>query len=127
MSTLLTVRQDLADHLTADLTGITVYAYPADVVVLPALVIIPADPWWEVVGFKANEPRLRVNLDIQILVKRAEPKSFMAEIETLGLAIALSIVTADQPFKFVSLAEPEQVNIGEVEAVVSTFSLFTHL
>ena len=126
-STLTTVRQDLAAHLGSDISGVNIYDNPADVIALPAIVIIPGSPWWAIVGHGVEIPRMRINLDLQFLVHRAVPAEALKEIEVLGTGVGASIVGAEQPFAFVSLAEPEQVKIGEVDAVVATFSVYTHL
>lgn len=126
-STLTTVRQDLAAHLADDIDGVNVYDNPADVIAIPAIVIIPGSPWWGIVGHGADLPRMRVNLDLQFIVNRAVPAEALKDIELLGTAVGASIVGSTQPFAFVSLAEPEQVKIGEVDAVVATFSVYTHL
>ena len=126
-STLTTVRQDLAEHLKDDISGVNIYDNPADVIALPAIVIIPGSPWWAIVGHSGELPRMRVNLDLQLIVHRAVPAEALKEIEVLGTGIGASIIGAAQPFAFVSMAEPEQVKIGEVDAVVATFSVYTHL
>lgn len=127
-STLTTVRQDLAAHLESDISGVNIYDNPADVIAVPAIVIIPGAPWWQIVGYSGSVPKMRVNLDLQFIVPRAVPAESLKELEVLGSAVGASIVGAPEAsFAFVSFAEPEQVKVGEIESIVATFSVYTQL
>ena len=128
MSDLITARADLKAHLDAELTNVTVYDHPADSIALPAIVFVPGSPYWviDTMG-KPNTGNLMVNLDLQFLFQRATVDQTIGKLEAVGVAVALAITTADQPWRFVEMGSMEQVTVEGQEVILTTMAIMTRL
>jgi hypothetical protein len=116
--TLDTLREDLATALRAGLPAdINVYSYPVESGAIPAVILVPASPWWEPYRFKNSAlPGALVNLDVQLVHPRTEVESAFELLETLAIAVA-AVINADPKWRFRYLDKPEPIQEEGIDAM----------
>ncbi len=121
MTTLLTVRQDLADQIAAIVGDpVVVYAYPAEVIALPAVVIIPDEPWWSPGSFGQSATEgVRVNFEIQLIVTRTELELGFGDLEELAIGVGTAITTGPKHFRWVDLSQPQGVEVNDIPCLMA--------
>lgn len=124
--TLATVRDDLKTALEASLAdSVTVYSYPAEAVAMPAVVIVPASPWWRPYRLRgADMAGVQVNFELQLLVTRGEVEESFKALEGLAIAVGAVLVTG-KVYKWIELNAPEPVQINKVDALIATMTIAT--
>lgn len=131
--TLLTVRADLAATLQAalDLLGWdeipTAYAYPAESIALPAVVIVPDEPFWQPSKLASgSQPAVarvvRVNLELQLIVPRTELELAIGHLEELAIACGVALTTSPV-FRWVDLGQPETIEVEGSAAVLARMAV----
>ena len=104
------VRADLAAAITAAVQPghprVQVYAHPEDVTQVPAIVLVPDDPWAEVGTFGgAGAGTLRWSFNVSMLAPRADVESAIELFEALRILIMEGIGNAlPNPAKLTSEA-----------------------
>ena len=128
MATLLDVRETLAETLRGFVASdVTVYPYPAETIALPAVVIVPDDPWWTPAALGPSPTsRVRVNFELQLLTVRGEVEMGFGELETLMVAVGAAL-TADGAFRWVDSSQPTTIEANEIPALMAAVSCYTHV
>lgn len=127
MATLLTVRADLKTRLEAALgDAYTVASNPREQVILPAAVIVPADPWWVPtrLGSSPTE-RVEVRVEVHCLVVRGEVDEGFADLETMGVAVGVALTSAAPAWRWIDMSAPQQVEVGDIPAVFTRVAAAT--
>lgn len=123
--TLATVRADLAALIRAGVSQtVIVYAYPAESIVLPAVVIVPADPWWTPGRLTdRTSTRVRVQFDVQLIVPRTEVEVGIGDLEALAIVVGLIITPTG--WRWQDLSSPEPIEVGDIPAIKASYRLTT--
>lgn len=115
----MSARTDLAALIKAGVSAkTTVYDYPAEIIKLPAVVLMPTDPWI----MPATKTGFRVNLEAIVQVPRTNPRDHLGKLEVLVDEVLDA--TRISRFRLVEAGLPEEIKTGDVEAIGSKL-LFT--
>lgn len=117
---------DLAAAIAANLPSdpdVQVYPYPADVVVLPSVVLVPSDPWIEPATF--GTPGVDGATLWRIMVMLTGIRTVPDETMQLILQLRQSVIAACDVLgaNWGSLTQPATVNIGDVPALESGMAI----
>jgi hypothetical protein len=90
------VRDDIAtviaDAIAVEWPGVQVYAHPEDVTQVPALVLVPDDPWCEPATFGgARAGVVRWNFQLAIVAHRAPVESSIEFMEAVRILVEQGI------------------------------------
>lgn len=127
VTTALTARADLASSIATAIaaadwpsgsTPPVVYDHPAESITLPAVVIVPDEPYWTPHRFTASAPAVKVNFQIQILVKRTELSVTLELLEQIASVVALALLTAPV-FRWSDLGQPQTVDVGDIPVLMA--------
>lgn len=121
------VRQDLADAIAAAVTPtypqVQVYAHPEDVTQLPALVLVPGDPWCRPTTFGGGGAgTLEWQFTLAIAGHRAAVESTMEMMEALRLLVEQGLNTLGG--RWSQLANPDTIELAGTQALVAEMDLF---
>lgn len=118
------VRADLAAAITAatlpTYPAVQMYALPEDVTQVPAMVLVPDDPWAEVVSF-GTAPVLRWSFQLSVIASRADVEAAIEIIEGLRPLVANGIGTLGGRFK--SLGKPETLELAGIQVMSATIDI----
>lgn len=118
MTTLLTVRAELGDAVRAAVTDdVIVHDYPIESTTIPAVVIVPSDPWWVPRVFTTGN-RMEVSLELQLIVPRTEVEEGIGALEDLGAVVGLAIKGVPV-FRWQSMSSPEPIEVEKIPAIMS--------
>lgn len=132
MTTILTVRTDLAANLQTALDALgwdqtpVAYDYPAESIALPAVVIVPDEPYWTPNTFKGAgsvTAAIRVNFELQLIVPRTEVEEGIGNLEALGIACGVGVTSGAPVFRWVDLSQPEPVEVGGISAILARMAV----
>jgi len=121
VSTLLTVRQDLADQIAAIVGDpVVVYPYPAEAIALPAVVILPDEPYWTPAKFgQGATAGVRVNFEVQLIVTRSELELGFTDLEQLAIGVGTAITAGPTTFRWADLAQPQGVEVNDIPCLMA--------
>lgn len=118
------VRQDLADAITAEVSPVwpkvQVYAHPEDVTQLPALVLVPGDPWVQPASF-GKQGVLEWTFTLALCGHRAAPESTIELMESLRGLVARGVETLGG--RWTQLGKPDTVELAGIQALVAEMDL----
>lgn len=80
------VRTALADAIEENLENVSVHSFPPEIVVAPAIVIVPDDPYIEPETIGSNV-RAKVNFRVTIFAGEIDNESVLERVETLAAAV----------------------------------------
>jgi hypothetical protein len=121
---LLTVRAELAALIRAAVTAdVVVHDYPVESTTIPAVVIVPADPYWVPKVF-GDTPGMEVSIDLQLIVPRTEVSEGVDDLEGLGVVVGLAIKAAPV-FRWQSMSGPEPIEVEQIPAIMSRVNVKT--
>lgn len=127
------VRDRVAEVIQAELPEFTVYPHPPDVADVPAIAIMPADPYQTPVTFGRNGASGIVawSFEIQIVTPRADVESSLAEIEDLRVTITRSLAELDgsdpdgvSGARWGEMSAPGTDMVGEIPVLVASMAVF---
>lgn len=125
-TTLLDARKDLAAALRAVLPdSVLVYAYPAETVALPCMVIVPDEPYWVPASFGKGptDGRMRINFEVQIITVRGDGEAILDNLEELMVAAGVGLTT-DPTFRWVDSSQPTQIEVNEIPCVMAAIACY---
>jgi hypothetical protein len=115
------VRQELASVIAAAIAStypsVQVYDHPEDVTQLPAVVIVPDDPWCEPSTFGAVRWRFQVSL----MVHRSPVESSVVTMEGLRPLIAEAIAPLGGTWQ--GLSRPDTVEMAGVQVLMADMAI----
>lgn len=129
--TLLNVRAELTVHLQTALDGLgwdqtpIAYAYPAESIAIPAVIVLPDSPYWAPARFTSGKPAssgVRVNLELQLIVPRTEVEEGVGDLEEMAVAVGVAIATSPV-FRFVDMSQPEPIEVEGAPALLCRFAV----
>lgn len=118
------LREAIAAVLEAELTTpVSIYAYPVEVPVLPAVVIVPDGGDYVIplsFGRDGRAATVRVGLRIQILEPRAEPSTALNALEARRVEVtdALAQIAGAQWSGFVDVGEATVADVPSLGGTV---------
>jgi len=120
------VRADLAAAITAAVQPghprVQVYAHPEDVTQVPAIVLVPDDPWAEVGTFGgAGAGTLRWSFNVSMLAPRADVESAIELFEALRILIMEGIGNLGGRFK--TMGKPDTLVMAGIEVMAATIEI----
>lgn len=118
------VRDDLAAAIEAAIASqwpqVAVYGHPADVTQLPALVLVPGDPWCQPASFGPGT--LEWQFTLSMCGHRAAPESTMAMMEALRPLVEQGLNTLGG--RWSQLGKPATIELAGTQALVAEMDLF---
>jgi hypothetical protein len=124
MSTPLTVRADLAAAIRAEIDASSiefkpvVYDFPVELPALPAVVLVPSDPYWQPRRFGAPVSGLKAGIEIQLIVPRTEVEAGIDLLEALA-AVVISSLSEVPVCRWVELGQPEPIEVNKIAATLA--------
>lgn len=120
------VRQDLAEVIEAavkpDHPRVQVYAHPEDVTQVPAIVLVPDDPWAEVGTFGgAGTGTLRWSFQVSMVAPRADVEGAIELFEQLRILIMEGIGQLGGRFK--TLGKPDTLVLAGIDVLAATMEI----
>jgi hypothetical protein len=118
MANLVTTRNALATSLRA--AGRVVFAYPAENITPPALVLVPGSPYLtpQVIGGANN--RVNIKFDLTAIVNAADNQAALANLETLMLA---TFTALPMGVTIGSWSQPTVTQVGNADMLISQVSI----
>ena len=124
----MSIREDLATAIAAQLAvepvwdGLEVYATPDDVTQVPAVVLVPANPWAAPATMGRNSPGATVwAFNVQLMVLRADPESALDLLEQLYFDVTLGAGTLGASTR--GMSAPEQIQAAGIPVLVAELSI----
>ena len=126
------VRQRVAEVIQAELPDFTVYPHPPDVADVPAIAIMPADPYQTPITFGLGGAGIVAwAFDVQIVTPRADVESSLAEMEDLRITIARALSNLDgsgpdnvSGARWGEMSAPGTDMVGEIPVLVASMAVF---
>lgn len=113
--TLAAAREGLAATLQALLPSVSVHAYPPEVVIPPAVVLVPDDPYM-VPSSIGSSARLTVHLRLMAMVGTSDNESALANLEGL---LELLYLNPPAGIQMGETARPGVVQVGPSDLLVA--------
>ena len=120
------VRADLKAAIEAavqpDHPKVQVYAHPEDVTQVPALVLVPDDPWAEVGTFgPGGLGTIRWSFQLAMVAPRADVESAIELFEALRPLVLVGIGTLGGRFK--TLGKPDTLILAGIDVLSATMEI----
>lgn len=123
MANLATLRSDLATSLGA--AGRVVFAYPKENASLPAIVLVPSNPYITPVAIGGAGNRLNVRFDITAMVSGVDNQAGLANVEALLLDIMNQLPTGCSILGGTTAPAPQEIAGQQVITSQLTIELVT--
>jgi hypothetical protein len=118
MSNLVEIRNTLATSLKA--AGRVVFAYPAENITPPALVLVPGNPYLEPQVIGGSNNRINVKFDLTAIVNAADNQAALANLESLMLATFTALPSG---VVIGSWSQPTVTQVGNADMLISQVSI----
>jgi len=118
MSNLVEIRNTLATSLKA--AGRVVFAYPAENITPPALVLVPGNPYLEPQVIGGSNNRVNVKFDLTAIVNAADNQAALANLESLMLATFTALPSG---VVIGSWSQPTVTQVGNADMLISQVSI----
>jgi len=120
------VRSDLAAAISAQVLptypGMQVYAHPEDITQVPALVLVPDDPWCEPATLGGNRSgTVRWSFELAILGHRGDPESTMEMMETVRPLVEQAVGSLGGTWT--TLGKPDTVEVAGIMTLMASMNL----
>lgn len=115
--------EDLAAYLDANLPdGVQVYGYAADLIVPPAVVITPGDPF-QAPYTQGGPGSVAWGLAIKIVAKRTSPKYALRRLYELRRAVTDLLPDFPESARWLAFDELTTVDIGNIDYLQGTLTV----
>jgi hypothetical protein len=118
--TVANVRDDLATALAV--TGRNIYAYPPPVVIPPGVVIVPSDPYVELITIGNGGTRAKINFELIMCVAALDNQAQLDNVEQMTIEIlqAVPVGFVIDPIRRPALEEVGPSNLLTIRVPVAT-------